>query len=195
MFRHGEGHERLDSFIKTDKEWDKLKKLRDITVGGIKNSAEDYVLIRPARKDTKSKWKTTIRDPDADETKRTVNPKNDWIARIVALTQDRSSDEQWAMIAWLYWPGDLKDAHGKDEKRRNGRKGYHGEHELIAFNHLDIVDVRTFDRNFADDMEICKEEDHRHITKEYYWRQTYDIRDGSLSVRNFFPNHTPLFKR
>ena len=51
----------------------------------------------------------------------------------------------------------------------------------MASNHLEIIHVETFDRVFNDNIEVCTEE-FEQVIKEYYWRQTYDVKDGKLSV-------------
>lgn len=50
-----------------------------------------------------------------------------------------------------------------------------------------IINMRTFDREFSEqDLKVCYEEEGE-LLKQYFWRQTFDVRDGSLSV----PSHAP----
>lgn len=112
-----------------------------------------------------------------------MTPRNDWVARIVELRAD-SPFKVFALVAWLYWPEDLYTAWSKGEtKAKNGKKGYHGDYELIASNHLDIMDVHSFDNNFNHLIEQDYE-DHEGDgeLKECYYRQMYDYRTGKLTV-------------
>lgn len=52
---------------------------------------------------------------------------------------------------------------------------------MVASNHLDIQDVDTFDRLVTGDVDICYEKPEENL-EQYYWRQSYDVRDGSLSI-------------
>lgn len=111
-----------------------------------------------------------------------MDPRNDWVARIMQIRAD-GSPQVFALVAWLYWPDHLYTAWTKGEQAKNGRKGYHGDYELVASNHLDIIDVHTFDNNInhlleKDDEDLSREGQ----IKECYWRQTYDYRTGELSV-------------
>lgn len=119
--------------------------------------------MRPSRGD--EKWNHTIQVQDQDLKKLAVHPKNSWIASILDLRV--SGTKEWALVAWLYWPADLKAAHGQGEPPKNGRKGYHGDYELVPSNHLDIMDVRTFDRVFGEgDINVCFEKEGE-LLREY----------------------------
>lgn len=137
------------------------------------------MVVRPSRGD--EKWTHTIQVADADPKKLAVHPKNSWIANILELRVN-AKGERYALVLWLYWPSDLKNAHVGEEHPKDGRKGYHGDYELVVSNHFDITDVRTFDRVFTEgDVRPLLEVDGE-VVREYYWRQSYDVRDGSLSV-------------
>ena len=94
---------------------------------------------------------------------------------------DEEDDQKcWALVAWDYWPSDLKaargkDATGKEVRAKNGARRYHGVLGMVASNHLDI----------------CYETPEEKL-KQYFWRQSYDIRDGSLSVSRGFCLPQPL---
>jgi hypothetical protein len=79
----------------------------------------------------------------------------------------------------MYWPDDLPN--GNDcGKTASGRRSYHGKHELIASNHMEILSVCTF-AGLAS-VNYWPEEDHEDCLDELYWRQTYDYRVRHLSV-------------
>lgn len=61
-----------------------------------------------------------------------------------------------------------------------GRRNYHGNHELIASNHMEILSVCTF-AGLAS-VTLWQETDDDEAQTGLYWRQTYDYRTGQLSV-------------
>ena len=107
---------------------------------------DETVVVRPGRGD--EKWTHTIQVADADPKKLDVYPKNSRIANILELCVN-AKGERYSLIILLYWPSDLKKAHVRKEYPRDGRRGYHGDYELVISNHLDIMDVRTFDWAFT----------------------------------------------
>lgn len=89
-----------------------------------------------------------------------------WKAKVLEV---RALDQEhvYIRVSWLNRPEDLP----------SGRKKYHGRHELIPTNQMDIIDamavngplaVRHWD-DFEDDATTMPEED------QYFWRQTYDF--------------------
>lgn len=72
-------------------------------------------------------------------------------------------------------------AHVGSETPENGRRSYHGTHELMASNHLDVCDVTSFAGHAQ--VEQWLEEDDNDVQTGLYWRQIYDVRTGNLSVR------------
>jgi hypothetical protein len=82
-------------------------------------------------------------------------------------------------VVWLYWPEDLPMAIDNREAAK-GRRAYHGEHELIASNYIDIVNVCTFAGIPL--VEQWLETDDEMELKGLYWRQLFDFRIKQLSV-------------
>jgi hypothetical protein len=71
----------------------------------------------------------------------------------------------------MYWP----------EQLPKGREVYHGKDELIASNHMEVLDVTTFAGKAS--VEQWYEEDDDVVKSDMLWRQTFDHRDGGkLSV-------------
>ena len=70
----------------------------------------------------------------------------------------------------MYWPQDIP----------GGRKSYHGKSELIASNHMDIIDAMTV----AGKAEVTRfeEKDDEPTVPDLYWRQTYDTVTNKVSV-------------
>jgi hypothetical protein len=79
----------------------------------------------------------------------------------------------------MYWPDDLpmlKDC----TVTETGRRNYHGKYELIASNHMEILNVCSF-AGLAS-VTAWKENDDDEAQTGLYWRQTFDYRTGQLSV-------------
>ena len=100
-----------------------------------------------------------------------------WPAKILEIRAADASNV-FARIYWLYWPEDL----------REGRQYYHGDNELFASNHMDVVDVLTISEkidvmHFQETSEKVPPPDLR------FWRQKYDCVRKTLSVRaeNAYP--------
>lgn len=63
-----------------------------------------------------------------------------------------------------------------------GRRKYHGKHELIASNHMEILNICSF-AGLAS-VTAWQEDDDDEAQTGLYWRQTFDFRAGELSVHS-----------
>jgi len=117
-----------------------------------------------------------------------------WVARILEIrAKDEEhvyarviSDDHFIMLEltllqlyWMYWPDylpNLKDC----AITATGRRNYHGKHEIIASNHMEILNVCTF-AGLAS-VGLWQETDDNEALTGLYWRQTFDYRTGQLSV-------------
>ncbi|KAL5346612.1 hypothetical protein ACLOAV_008319 [Pseudogymnoascus australis] len=104
---------------------------------------------------------------------------NFWVAHILE-TRETSTSRVYALVAWMYWPDELPDAHMGTEKNMSGRRWYHGTRELVASNHLDVLDVNSMAGHAP--VAQCFEDDDDTIQDGLYWRQTFNISSGVLSV-------------
>jgi hypothetical protein len=82
----------------------------------------------------------------------------------------------------MYWPEELpspgiklKDMENKD----SGKRTYHGGHELIASNYMEVLDVLSF-AGKADVFHWLEEDDN--LQHKLYWRQTFNRETSALSV-------------
>ena len=95
------------------------------------------------------------------------------MARVLEI---RAIDEAhvYLRVYWLYWPEELP----------GGRKHYHGEKELVASNHMEIVDAMTVSgrANVKHWLELDDEEE----LPDLFWRQKFDFPKQQLMVG---PNH------
>ncbi|KAM0542078.1 hypothetical protein ACHAO7_010143 [Fusarium culmorum] len=102
----------------------------------------------------------------------------EWVARILEI---RASDEYhvYARVYWMYWPYELPRGTHDGKKTVQGRQWYHGAKELIASNHMDIINVVSVTGSVTVNQWI--ESDDEEITDELCWRQAYDCRASELS--------------
>ncbi len=92
-----------------------------------------------------------------------------WIARVLEV---RASDSQhvYLRVFWMYWPDELP----------GGARDYHGKHELIASNHMEIIDAMTVAGKA--NVSHWLEKDEEKVLDALYWRQTFSFHGQSLSV-------------
>lgn len=92
-----------------------------------------------------------------------------WIARVLEV---RASDSQhvYLRVFWMYWPDELP----------GGARDYHGKHELIASNHMEIIDAMTVAGKA--NVSHWLEKDEEKVLDALYWRQTFSLHGQSLSV-------------
>ena len=91
-------------------------------------------------------------------------------------------------VAWLYWPDELpapKKPSPDQITPHGGKRTYHGSHELVASNHMDVLDVLSF-AGKADVGHWLEEDDN--LPYKLYWRQTLSRETQELSVS--FPLYT-----
>jgi hypothetical protein len=94
-----------------------------------------------------------------------------WIGKVLEI---RAGDAAhvWVRIYWMYRPEDLPA----------GRQPYHGEGELIASNHMDVIEAQTV--HCKTPVLHLDEEGDADPEEELFWRQTYDVIGGKgVSVR------------
>ncbi len=82
----------------------------------------------------------------------------------------------------MYWPEELPPPSVKAADQVNkdsGKRTYHGSHELIASNYMEVLDVLSF-AGKADVPQWFEEDDN--LQSKLYWRQTYNRTTQALSV-------------
>lgn len=105
----------------------------------------------------------------------TVGSFSDWKARVLEV---RALDEKHVFIrvSWLNRPEDLP----------GGRQDHHGRNELIPTNQMDVIDAYcvngTFQLKHGDELESSGQ---KGVLSDdvYFWRQTFNFVDKTLSVR------------
>jgi hypothetical protein len=110
-----------------------------------------------------------VRMPFEDEDDPDAIPA--WVAKILEC---RASDSEhvFVMVRWMYRPEDLP----------GGRQPYHGDSELIASNHLDIIEGLSIE-DHADVIYWGDDPNRSHWPgqNQLFWRQTLDITEPHIS--------------
>ncbi|KAI1461716.1 hypothetical protein F4805DRAFT_242369 [Annulohypoxylon moriforme] len=103
---------------------------------------------------------------------------DDWVARILEI---RASDEHhvYARVYWMYWPDELPPGTQDGKKLIQGRQPYHGTNELIASNHMDVINVVSV--TAAATVNQWDETNEDDVQPALYWRQAFDVRSMELS--------------
>ena len=99
----------------------------------------------------------------------TDDDKQFWIARVLEVRAS-SPANVYIRVFWMYWPSELP----------GGAQHYHGKSELVASNHMEIIDATTISDK-ADVSHVLEKEDAPTVTG-LYWRQKFDFTSKKLSV-------------
>lgn len=79
----------------------------------------------------------------------------------------------------MYWPDELPEGTRDGNKIISGRQPYHGARELVASNHMDVINVVSV----TDKAEVKQMNDDAddEVHEALYWRQALDVRTHELS--------------
>ncbi|EXK79066.1 hypothetical protein FOQG_16305 [Fusarium oxysporum f. sp. raphani 54005] len=166
-------HESMDLYytVEPGKRWQDMTSYNSFILNNVKYYSEEFVQVAN---------EVTIELQQAEsDGKGSLEKGNDgWVARILEI---RASDEHhvYARVYWMYWPYELPPGTLDRKKSVQGRQPYHGAKELIASNHMDIINVVSVTGPVTVNQWI--ESDDEEITDELYWRQAYDCRTLELS--------------
>ncbi|RFU36110.1 hypothetical protein B7463_g280, partial [Scytalidium lignicola] len=145
--------------------WSSMKKYNNFIIQGEIYKSNHFVYVKGEG--------TTPKDKEEH--------KSFWVARIL---QVRAKDPQhvYALVAWMYWREQLPPAKGPDVVNAaiSGQRTYHGYHELIASNYMDVLDVLSF-AGKAEVNHWLEEGNDEDQTSGLYWRQTFNRETGLLS--------------
>ncbi|UKZ46559.1 hypothetical protein TrVGV298_000764 [Trichoderma virens] len=153
------------------KQWLDMTRYNSFVLNGVKYYTEDFVYV--ANEATMERQNSL----PAGATK--VAKKADyWVARILEV---RASDEHhvYARVYWMYWPEELPLGTLDGKKQISGRQPYHGQHELVASNHMDIINVVSVVMGVNVKQWIESNDDD--IQESLYWRQAFNCRTSELS--------------
>ncbi|KAG4272841.1 hypothetical protein FPRO04_14611 [Fusarium proliferatum] len=166
-------HDTMDLYytVEPGERWQDMTRYNSFVFSGVKYYSEGFVHVAN---------EVTIEQQKAQDAGKGIYKKSidDWIARILEI---RASDEHhvYARVYWMYWPDELPVGTLDGKKTVQGRQPYHGANELIASNHMDIINVVSVTGPATVNQWI--ESDDEEIKDALYWRQAYDCRNPQLS--------------
>ncbi|OBS16533.1 hypothetical protein FPOA_12852 [Fusarium poae] len=166
-------HDTMDLYytVEPGKQWHDMTRYNSFVLNSKKYYKEDFMRVANER--------TIELQKAEDGSKAILKTSNDyWVARILEI---RASDERhvYARVYWMYWPYELPAGTIYGKKKVQGCQPYHGANELIASNHMDIIDVVSVTGPVTVNQWI--ESDDEEIQDALYWRQAYDCRNSQLS--------------
>lgn len=94
-----------------------------------------------------------------------------WVARVLEI-RAIDSEHVYLRVFWFYWPEELP----------GGPRPYHGKNELVASNHMEIIDAMTVTGHA--EVQHWREDEDEDNPSDLYWRQTWDTKTSQLSVRS-----------
>ncbi|KAI9812522.1 MAG: hypothetical protein M1826_002812 [Phylliscum demangeonii] len=153
--------------VKPAEEWNRLKLYRSFTVpdvvasptlaSGVQISLHDYVFVN----NSNLECGTELSMPPSEAY---------WVARVQEI---RASDDRhiYVRVLWMYSPDDLPPG---------GHQDYHGDNELVASNHMDIIDAMTVSGKALVDHWLEKDDEEN--PPALFWRQTYNYLTRRLST-------------
>ncbi|KAI1338502.1 hypothetical protein F5Y15DRAFT_385996 [Xylariaceae sp. FL0016] len=155
-----------------EKRWTTMTRYNSFVLNSVKYWSEGFIFV--------ANNSTILRQKNTSESIPPIKKSaDDWVARILEI---RASDEHhvYARVYWMYWPDELPS--GTQEGRRfiRGRQSYHGQNELIASNHMDIINVVSV--TGAATVNQWDETNEDEVQQALYWRQAFDVRSMELSA-------------
>ncbi|KAI0600287.1 hypothetical protein F4775DRAFT_79136 [Biscogniauxia sp. FL1348] len=151
--------------------WMDMTRYNSFVLNGVKYWSEGFIFV--ANSSTIERQKNP-----GDATQPRKKSDDDWVARILEI---RASDEHhvYARVYWMYWPDELPAGTQEGKKTIQGRQPYHGMNELIASNHMDVINVVSV--TSAAQVNQWDETNEEEVQQALYWRQAFDVRSMELS--------------
>ncbi|RYP43096.1 hypothetical protein DL770_011850 [Monosporascus sp. CRB-9-2] len=151
--------------------WVDMTRYNSFVLNGVKYYSEGFIFVANSS--------TIERQKNPNEA---LQPRkksdDDWVARILEI---RASDEHhvYARVYWMYWPDELPAGTQEGRRTIQGRQSYHGQNELIASNHMDVINVVSV--TAAATVNQWDETNEDEVQPALYWRQAFDVRSMELS--------------
>ncbi|PHH65457.1 hypothetical protein CDD81_2237 [Ophiocordyceps australis] len=168
-------HQNMDLayVVEPRKRWVDMTRYNSFVLNNLKYCNDDYVYI--ANDATIERQKTTNKDADHQSL---LQSADYWVARILEI---RAMDEHhvYARVYWMYSPDEIPAGTLDGKKLVSGRQPYHGQNELIASNHMDVINVVSVAMRAVVNEWI--ETDDEQVQDALYWRQAFDCRASQLS--------------
>ncbi|KAI3323453.1 hypothetical protein HD806DRAFT_87253 [Xylariaceae sp. AK1471] len=151
--------------------WMDMTRYNSFVLNGVKYYSEGFIFV--------ANNSTIERQKNPGESRQTRQKSDDdWVARILEI---RASDEHhvYARVYWMYWPDELPTGTQEGKKSIQGRQPYHGQNELIASNHMDVINVVSVTAQAT--VNQWDETNEDEVQQALYWRQAFDVRSMELS--------------
>ncbi|GAO15947.1 hypothetical protein UVI_02039680 [Ustilaginoidea virens] len=163
----------LSYAIEPRKRWLDMTRYNSFVLNGYKYCNDDFVYV--ANDTTIERQKATGKSSDGENL---LQSADYWVARILEV---RASDEHhvYARIYWMYSPDELPSGTVDGKKSISGRQPYHGNNELIASNHMDVINVVSVAMKATVHQWI--ESDDEEVQDALYWRQAFNCRTSQIS--------------
>ncbi|PON20235.1 hypothetical protein TGAM01_v210877 [Trichoderma gamsii] len=154
--------------VNPSKQWLDMTRYNSFILKGVK-----YNFVRVTTEATMERQNSLLAGASKVDMK-----ENYWVARILEV---RASDEHhvYARVYWMYWPEELPLGTLDGKRRIAGRQPYHGRHELVASNHMDIIHVVSVEMGVNVKQWIESNDDD--IQESLYWRQAFNCGTSELS--------------
>ncbi|KAI1390088.1 uncharacterized protein F4822DRAFT_437131 [Hypoxylon trugodes] len=151
--------------------WMDMTRYNSFVLNGVKYFSEGFIYV--ANNSTIERQKNP---GEASQPRKKSD--DDWVARILEI---RASDEHhvYARVYWMYWPDELPPGTHDGKRCITGRQWYHGANELIASNHMDVINVVSV--TAAATVNQWDENNEDEVQAALYWRQAFDVRSLELS--------------
>ncbi|KAM4059486.1 ebs-bah-phd domain-containing protein [Hirsutella rhossiliensis] len=159
--------------VEPRKRWLDMTRYNSFVLNNVKYFNEDFVYI--ANDATIERQKSTNRE---SERQGLLQSTDYWVAKILEV---RAVDEHhvYARVYWMYSPDELPANTLDGKKVVSGRQPYHGQNELIASNHMDVINVVSVAMRAVVNQWV--ESDDEQVQDALYWRQAFDCRTSQLS--------------
>ncbi|KAI9769343.1 MAG: hypothetical protein M1840_004044 [Geoglossum simile] len=135
--------------VKPAAKWEALKPYKNFMIGEESFGVNQHVYVNHSD----APQGTDLSDMDMHDF---------WVAKVLEI---RALDAQhvYVRVVWYYWPDELP----------GGRSYYHGKSELIASNHMEIIDAMTVTGRAH--VQHWQENDEEEEIPGFFWRQKYHM--------------------
>lgn len=157
--------------VSPHQKWMDMTRYNSFVLNGVKYYSEGFIFVANSSTIERQRNPSEQRQPRQ-------KLDDDWVARILEI---RASDEHhvYARVYWMYWPDELPAGTLEGKKAVQGRQPYHGQNELIASNHMDVINVVSVTAQAT--VNQWDETNEDEVQKALYWRQGFDVRSMELS--------------
>ncbi|KAH7012730.1 uncharacterized protein B0I36DRAFT_256411 [Microdochium trichocladiopsis] len=144
--------------------WMNMTRYNSFVLNGVKYHSEGFVFVANDNTIERQKNLGESRQPRQKS-------DDDWVARILEI---RAADEHhvYARVYWMYWPDELPAGTTEGKRVIKGRQPYHGNNELIASNHMDVINVVSVTASAT--VHQWDETNEDEVQPALYWRQAFD---------------------